>query len=253
MSQASIRKIVCLAAFAALAAPLAFSQEASDLRPPQYRGVAEFVDGIFVTPVPGAPLTALVELQSTQVLADGSTEVRKSTAKIARDSEGRIYNERRQLVSPSFTGNPPLLSFHIFDPASRLNTFLNPSTHIARQFASPAPAPVAEPISGSPVSARQPLVEGEDLGTEIMESVLVHGTRKTRTVPATASGTGKPVVVTDESWYSDELHLNMLVKHHDPRSGQQTVTVTHVNRSEPDPAMFEVPAGYRVVDETPDN
>jgi hypothetical protein len=253
MLQGSIRKIVCLAAFAALADPLAFSQEASDLKPPQYRGVAVFVDGIFVSPVPGAPLTAIVELQSTQILADGSTEVRKSIANIARDSQGRIYNERRQLVSPSFTGNPQLLSFHIFDPETRLNTFLNPSTHIARHTISSAPAPVAEPRPGAPLSAHQPLVDGEDLGTEIMENVVVHGIRKTITVPATASGTGKAVVVTDEYWYSDELRLNMLVKHDDPRSGQQTVTVTHVDRSEPDQAMFKVPAGFKVVEENPEN
>jgi hypothetical protein len=253
MLQGSIRNIACLAAFAVLAAPLAFSQEASDLKPPPYRGVAVLVDGIFVTPVPSAPLTAIVEVQSTQILADGSAEIRKSIANIARDSQGRIYNERRQLVSPSFTGNPQLLSFHIFDPETRLNIFLNPLTHIARQTTWTAPAPVAEPKPGSPVSARKPLDDEADLGTEVMENVLVHGIRKTRTVQASASGTGKAVVVTDEYWYSDELHLNMLVKHDDPRGGQQTVTVTHVDRSEPDQAMFKVPAGYKVVDENPEN
>jgi len=254
MLQECFRKFVCLAAFAALAAPLVLPQEASDLKPPEYRGVAMFVDGIFVTPVPGAPLTAIVELQSTQMLADGSTEVRKSVANVARDSQGRIHNERRQLVGPSFTGNPQLLSIHIFDPETRLNTFLNPSTHIARQTTWSAPAPLVERKPSSPVSVRKSsLVDEEDLGTEIMEGVLVHGIRKTRTVPATASGTGKAVVVADEYWYSDELHLNVLVKHDDPRSGQQTVTLTHVDRSEPDQAMFQVPAGYKVVDENPEN
>jgi hypothetical protein len=66
-----------------------------------------------------------------------------------------------------------------------------------------------------------------------MENVSVHGARRSTTVPAAASGTGKPVVVTDESWYSEELHLNLLIKHDDPRSGQQTVMVTHVDRNEP--------------------
>jgi hypothetical protein len=45
----------------------------------------------------------------------------------------------------------------------------------------------------------------------------------------------------------------MLVKHSDPRTGQRTVTVTQVNRAEPDAAMFQVPSGYKVVDETPEN
>ncbi len=253
MSHKSIRKIACLAAFAALAAPLAFCQATSDSEPPPYPGVSVHIAGVFVTPVPGVPLTAIVELESRQILADGSTDVKKTINNIARDSLGRIYNERRRLVGPSFNGNPRLLAMHIFDPETRLNTYLDPSTHIARQTMRPESAPTVEPKSGSPVAARNPLVEEQDLGTEIMENVLVHGIRRSRTVPATSSGTGEAFVVTDEYWYSDELHLNMLVKHDDPRSGQQTVTVTHLDRSEPNQAMFQIPAGYKVLDENPEN
>jgi hypothetical protein len=247
-----IRRIACLASLTALASPVVFSQEGSTSKPPPTRGVAVLVSGVFVTPVPGVPLSAVVELQSTQVLIDGSTNVRKSFANIARDSQGRIYNERRQLVNPSFTGTPQIVSFHIFDPNTRLNTFLDPSTHLARQSAWHPPEP-AEQTGGSPVSTRDPLVQEKDLGTEIMDGLSVHGTLKTRTVPAAVSGTGRDVVVTDEIWYSDELHLNMLEKRDDPRTGKQTVTVTHVDRSEPNQAMFAVPAGYKVVDENPEN
>jgi hypothetical protein len=193
------------------------------------------------------------ELQSTQILIDGSTNVRKSFANIARDSQGRIYNERRQLVNPSFTGTPQIVSFHIFDPNTRLNTFLDPSTHLARQSTWHPPESTAEQTAGSSVSARDPLVQEKDLGTEIMDGLSVHGTLKTRMVPAAVSGTGRDVVVTDEIWYSDELHLNMLEKRDDPRTGKQTLTVTRVDRSEPNHAMFEVPADYKVVDENPEN
>jgi hypothetical protein len=235
-----------------VASPLAWSQEDSPVKPPPYRGVSEHVEGIFVTPVPGVPLSAVIEVKSTKVLADGTNDVKKTSENIARDSQGRIYNERRELVSPSFSGKPQLLSFHIFDPTSRLNTFLDPNTHLARQSTFPQRPSVPEAIPDSKVVARNPLLQEQDLGTEIMENVVVRGTRKSRTVPARASGTGKEIVVTDEYWYSDELHLNMLVKHDDPRTGQQTVTVTRVDRGEPDQAMFEIPAGYRVVDETPE-
>jgi hypothetical protein len=250
MLQQAIRKIALVAVFAAFAAPLAFSQGTSGLKPPPYRGVAVHVDGIFVTPVPGVPLTAVVEVQSTQTLADGSTNVKKTINNIARDFQGRIYNERRRLVSASFAATPELLSFHLYDPVTRLNTFLDPATHVARQFTHPMPNPDANLGVAGPENI--PGSEKQDLGTETMEKFLVHGTRATRTVLAAASGTGKPVVVTDEYWYSDELHLNMLVKHDDPRSGQQTVTVTRVNRNEPDPSTFEIPAGYKIADETPE-
>jgi hypothetical protein len=45
----------------------------------------------------------------------------------------------------------------------------------------------------------------------------------------------------------------MLTRHNDPRTGVQIVTITQVNRSEPDPALFQVPAGYKIVDENPPN
>jgi hypothetical protein len=239
MFEKTVRTIALLAAAAVLASSPVFSQEPPDLTPPPYGGVTAFVDGIFVTPVPGAPLTAVVEVESTQVLADGSALSKKSIANIARDSQGRIYNERRQLVSPSYTGHPPILSVHIFDPETRLSIFVNPATRIARQFTLSQPIP-------------RPPTNGEDLGSQVMENVLAHGIRVTRTVLAAASGTGKPVIVTDEYWYSDELHLNMLVKHDDPRTGQQTVSVTRLSRTEPDEAVFKVPAGFKIVDETPE-
>jgi hypothetical protein len=203
------------------------------------------VGGVFVTPVPNVPLTAVAEVESTQTLDDGSTVTKKTINNIARDSQGRIYNERREMVAEDFQGVPPLMSGHIYDPTTRLNTFLDPSTKLARQSI------FSEPMRQGPTAVNARGVESQDLGTQSMENVVVRGLRMTRTISAKSSGTGKPVTVTDEIWYSDELHLNMLVKHDDPRTGQQTVTITHVNRSEPAAEMFDVPADYKVVDETP--
>jgi hypothetical protein len=234
------------------AAGRAFAQEAAARQtPPAYRGVEMRVGGVYVTPVPNVPLTAVAEIESTQTLDDGSTVTKKTIDNIARDSQGRIYNERREMVAEDFQGVPPLMSGHIYDPTTKLNTFMDPATHLARQsiFSGPAENTAQVREGAVPVSSRG--VQVQDLGTQSMEDVVVRGHLTTHTVSAKASGTGKPVTVTDEIWYSDELHLNMLVKHDDPRTGQQTVTVAHVNRSEPAAEMFEVPADYKVVDETP--
>jgi hypothetical protein len=235
-----VRKFSFLLGVAILSAPLAFGQQTTTSTPPAYRGVNVHIDGVFVTPVPNVPFSAVVELESSQVLPDGSTEQKKTFNNIARDASGRIYNERRSMTPASFNGTPRILMMHIFDPESRLNTFLDPSTHIARQ--SVFTKPMVDSASGS---------QGEDLGSDMMENMEVHGTRKSRTIPAEFSGTGQAIVITDEYWYSADLHLNMLVKHNDPRTGEQTVTVTRLNRSEPDEAKFQIPASYKVVDETP--
>ena len=133
---------------------------------------------------------------------------------------------------------------------TRINTFLSHDTRLARQQVLPERAAMSE-TPGAPVN--NPFFKQEELGTDVIENVAVHGTRQTRTIPPAATGTGKDIVITDEYWYSDELHMNMLTKHTDPRTGVQILTITQVNRNEPDPAMFQVPAGYKVVDETPPN
>ena len=66
-----------------------------------------------------------------------------------------------------------------------------------------------------------------------------------------ASGTGMPVQIEDEDWYSDDLHINLLVRHTDPRMGEQTVGISGLKREEPPASMFEVPKGYTVVNADP--
>src|SRR5271168_3492255 len=100
---------------------LAQAQPPTRQMPPDYAGPQTHIPGVFVTPVPNAPFTADVDIISHQKLPDGTENVRTTTNHIARDSSGRIYNERRALVPTSFKGEPRLLSAHIFNPADRLN------------------------------------------------------------------------------------------------------------------------------------
>jgi hypothetical protein len=87
--------------------------------------------------------------------------------------------------------------------------------------------------------------KNEDLGIQEIEGVRAHGIRESQTIPAESSGTGKEVTVTDEYWYSEDLRINLMIKHSDPRRGTVTMTVAQVSRTEPDPALFEIPEGYK--------
>ena len=91
----------------------------------------------------------------------------------------------------------------------------------------------------------------EDLGKSNISGVEVVGTRETRTIMAGVIGNDRPISITKEFWYSPQLGLNMSVKRIDPRHGTQTFSVTDVSLSEPDPKVFQVPAGYKVVDTRP--
>ncbi len=219
--------------------------------PRDYRGVQTIVPGIFVTPVPNAPFTAVVEILSHETLPDGSTNTHTTTAHIARSSSGRIYNERRQLVPTNFHGEPPLLSAHIYDPSSRLSIFYNPFQRIARETVLPQP-PTAPPNTvPSRTPANNPYFKQEEIGTQPLGGLTLTGIRKSHTIPAAMSGTGKDIVIIDEYWYSPDLSVYMIIKHNDPRTGEQIVAVTDVDRHEPNASVFTIPASYKIVDETP--
>jgi hypothetical protein len=212
--------------------------------------LAQAPRGIFVTPIANEPFMAVVDEQRTSIQPDGTVLNLKTIHAIARSTQGQIYNEARPLVPAAYIGTPPISVMHIYDPQTRLNTFLYPQQKTGWQGRTPHPPATAPPdLYATPAANSLPVnqfTKEEDLGTQTMEGVSVHGVRETQTVPAAQSGNAKDAVITDEYWYSADLRLNMMIKHNDPRTGSVTMTVTQVARTEPDAAVFEIPSGYKL-------
>ncbi len=84
--------------------------------------------------VKGAPYSAEAVTESVQALADGNRIVRKSSALIYRDGEGRTRREQSlNNVGPFATnGDAPLVVF-INDPVAGVNYSLDARTHAARK------------------------------------------------------------------------------------------------------------------------
>jgi hypothetical protein len=174
----------------------------------------------------------------------------KTIREIGRESRGRIHNESRASMPVSSTDAPPLIRVHLYDPQTRLSTWFVPRDRVFWSLTVNHPPSTVPPAIrfGSPAGEGLPeneFTKREDLGIHEMEGVSAHGIRETQTIPAESSGTGKEVVITDAYRYSQDLRINLLVKHSDPRSGSVTLTVTQVARTEPEPAFFEVPEGYK--------
>jgi hypothetical protein len=89
-------------------------------------------------------------------------------------------------------------------------------------------------------------VNRESLGKQTIEGVEAEGTRVTFTIPAGKIGNERPIVTVNETWYSPELQALVMSKNSDPRMGETTYRLTNINRSEPDPSLFQVPADYTV-------
>jgi len=225
--------------FAALTLVFPALQPAQNTQP-QARSAT--VNGITISDIPDAPFSATVVIEFERYWSDGSTEVRRTINLIARDSQGRTHNETRRLMPEYFHGSPELTSIRLFDPTTRIRTICDPGLHLARLEVIPKKLKTESPPN--------PLVRIEDLGTDTLNGLKAKGTRRTLTIKGDR-GNGGPIEVVDEEWYSEDLHINLLVRHSDPRIGVQTVGLSNLKREEPPASMFQVPQGYRIVDATP--
>jgi hypothetical protein len=159
----------------------------------------------------------------------------------------------------------------ISDPVSGYRYILDPYNRVAHRFSAPektnepaapvqprtadqqAPSSAAVRASNTaPPQADRPQFTTESLGTQMIEGVSVEGTKRTRTLPVGAIGNDRPIVSVTESWFSPELKVVVLSKTSDPRTGESTMKLQNIDRSEPDPSLFQAPPDYQLVDENSD-
>jgi hypothetical protein len=88
----------------------------------------------------------------------------------------------------------------------------------------------------------------ETLPSQVIEGVKAEGKRTTTRIPAGTIGNDQDIFITSEVWYSPELQTVVLLKRNDPRVGESVTSLTNIQRNEPDPSLFQVPAGYTVRD-----
>jgi hypothetical protein len=202
------------------------------------------------------PYSATMETEISQTLADGTHIQRKTTTqKLYRDSQGRTGSE--QYLSDPAVANVDAdapASIVIHDPVSGVVFMLNPRERTARQLAPAQHLHASLPGPKVSVSRPPPVPESlrlrdemEPLGTQMMEGLLVTGSRTTTTIPTGAQGNDRPMVIVNEQWVSKDLRLTLLARTSDPRTGDRSMRVTGLDRNDPDPSLFEVPAEYTIV------
>jgi hypothetical protein len=211
-------------------------------------GTTFHVSGVELLPLPGMPLTGKSNVQWTRTLEDGSTVTVKEQANLARDSQGRMYRERRAFEPADSDRPSPLMELQFFDPTARTRTICTVATrqcvisdyHPSRQFALLPPGPYANGTRN---------LNREDLGANVIDGVNVTGTRETTTINPGVVGNDRALVSTREFWYSAQLQTNLLVTRIDPREGKQVIRLIGFSQSEPDPHTFDIPEGYAIHDQ----
>jgi hypothetical protein len=217
-------------------------------------GVSEVLQSIEIPPKPLAPFTLTLETEWVKMLPDGGTVTWVNKRRIARDSAGRIYQERWALIPK---GDPRvkavLTVIQIEDPNEHTlyNCFIITKTNTCELLTYSASASsVYKPLSpkSGPLPEDQGVALHEDLGTKFIFDVQTEGTHDTVTYNPGAFGNDRKLTVEKEFWYSAQLGISLSSIRTDPQIGKQTFTVTSLNVSEPDPALFELPAGFKIVD-----
>ena len=105
--------------------------------------------------------------------------------------------------------------------------------------------------SDDPPRGVEPVSTGEELGEDVIFGISVTGFRTVDFYPASEDGTRPAYKEIEEHWYSDELRQPMRIEVSDPKRGRFVTTTTQFARGAQDPALFEVPAGYKVARTAP--
>jgi hypothetical protein len=215
-------------------------------------GVREVVEGIVIPPIPYEPFTATLATEAVKYAADGAAMTFVNQRRIARDAQGRVYEERWFLVPKGGKIESRMNWIQIADPKQR--TLYNCSTekHICDLlvFSSTNALAALSPRKGAsgPLPSGDGNVVWEELGSRNIAGIETVGTRETTTTYAGSFGNDQPLISMTECWHSQDLGINLLSIRTSPFFGKQTFTITELTAAEPDPQLFELPAGFKVND-----
>lgn len=216
-------------------------------------GVREVLESIVVPPIPHAPFSATLATEWVKYAADGATMTFINERHIARDAQGRIYEERWYLVPKSGNVKSTMNWIQLTDPKQR--TLYNCSTEKRvcdlLVYDSASDLSVASPRKGSsgPLPHGDGSVAWEDLGSRNIAGMNTVGTRETTIKNAGTMGNDQPLTYMSEYWHSEQLGINLLSIRSSPFFGKQTFTITEITPGDPDAQLFELPAGFKINDQ----
>src|SRR5271169_1187863 len=92
-----------------------------------YGNSREMIQSILIPPLTYAPFQATVTAEWTKHLPDGTTTTVKNHRLVVRDSQGRIYQERRTLVPVGSSRESQVFRIEISNPVTHTKYFCDPA------------------------------------------------------------------------------------------------------------------------------
>lgn len=174
-------------------------------------GTMERLQSISILPLINSPFTATVTTVWTKILPDGTTATMANRRTVARDSTGRIFQERRFFAPDGDKKPPRISSLEYADPnrhelyrcfPERKTCYL--STYFSSQMTQIPPGP----LDSTPVP-KGFTIQREVLGQKTIEDLDVTGSRQIVTLGAGVIGNQKPQpIVTNPQLYSSAISVD---------------------------------------------
>lgn len=208
-------------------------------------GTRETLESIVIPPIPGAPFYATLATEAVKYSADGTTMTFVNERHIARDGQGRIYQERWVLVPKNSSVKSYMNWIQIADPKQHTLYNCSPQNKIcdlllydpADDLSTASLRPVHPHIADSEKGSQS----WEDLGTRNILGVETSGVRETTVTNAGVLGNDQPLTSMTEYWHSKQLGINLVSLRSSPFFGKQTFTITELSTGQPDSQLFQLP------------
>jgi hypothetical protein len=168
-----------------------------------------------------APILTGEPYSADEVQEHGPTSV--FIGHCARDAQGRTRTQQSYKW-------PPIRLTEILDPVAGVAYLLDDQKKIAHRMR------LAPALAAQAPATEDPQATIESLGSQPLEGVMTEGTRK---IFRSSHG------LTIDTWESPELKITLLTK----SSNGYSIRLTNLSR-QPDPALFQPPPAYKVVNET---
>jgi hypothetical protein len=170
-----------------------------------------------------------------------------------RDSAGRTRTATHFRSAAGESGKPRLIE--IAEPAANVIYKVVPEKREATRMKGWTAGGVFGGVLGGIIGpipggspALQPKVTTEFAGVKTMEGLDVYGSVRTTVYPTGYQGATEEATLVQETWYSPAIKRAVLRTMKNSRTGDTVERLENVRLGEPDPALFQVPEGYNVVE-----
>lgn len=217
-------------------------------------GMSSILQSIVIPSTPDAPFYATLDTEWARPLAGGGSFTYENERHVARDSKGRIYEERWYLVPKNGKYKSTMYFIQVVDPTAHDAYWCRVRTKTCdiRPY---YPIPNVEfgtaANENGVVRGGQGFATKEDLGKQTIAGIDTIGIRETTTINPWVAGNDRPMNIVHEYWHSAALNINLLSTVADPRLGTESFTITAISTSEPEAQLFQPPAGYKIIDTRP--